>query len=127
MLSNEDVITIVASARKRSIAARLLVDCAVRAWRHKYPNSKVDDCAAICLFLKNKPQLTKSMSETSRFSNYYPELPVPRQSKNLKTDDGLETVLNCEIAPRPRADDSTKISLSVSHGLSHRKPAKDVR
>ncbi|KAH7867397.1 hypothetical protein Vadar_032856 [Vaccinium darrowii] len=127
VLSNEDVITIVASARKRSIAARLLVDCAVRAWRHKYPNSKVDDCAAICLFLKNKPQLTKSMSETSRFSNYYPELPVPRQSKNLKTDDGLETVLNCEIAPRPRADDSTKISRSVSHGLSRRKPAKDVR
>lgn len=125
MLSNEDVITIVASARKRSIAARLLVDCAVRAWRHKYPNSKVDDCAAICLFLKNKPLLTKSMSETSRFSNNYPELHVSRQSNNLNTDDGLETVVNCEIPSRPRVDDSTKISRSMSHDLTHRKPAKD--
>ncbi|KAF7142674.1 hypothetical protein RHSIM_Rhsim05G0226300 [Rhododendron simsii] len=127
VLSNEDVITIVASARKRSIAARLLVDCAVRAWRHKYPNSKVDDCAAICLFLKNKPSLTKSMSETSRFSNNYPEFHVSRQSKNLNTDDGLETLLNCEIASRPRVDDSTKISRSMSHGLTPQKPAKDVK
>lgn len=27
------------------------MDCAVRAWRLKYPSSKTDDCAAVCLFL----------------------------------------------------------------------------
>lgn len=27
------------------------MDTAVRAWRLKYPNSKIDDCAVVCLFL----------------------------------------------------------------------------
>lgn len=42
---------IVASAPGRSTAARALVDCATRAWRLKYPTSKNDDCAVVCLFL----------------------------------------------------------------------------
>ncbi|KAJ3694645.1 hypothetical protein LUZ60_000022 [Juncus effusus] len=49
-LSNKEAIEIVGSAPSRSTAARALVDCAVRSWRHKYPTSKIDDCAAICLF-----------------------------------------------------------------------------
>ncbi|KAG6383660.1 hypothetical protein SASPL_156577 [Salvia splendens] len=51
---------IVASAPGRGTAARALVDCATRAWRLKYPTSKNDDCAAVCLFLEHanesKPQ-----------------------------------------------------------------------
>jgi len=49
VLSNEEVVDIVASA-PRSTAARALVESAVQAWRAKYPFCKVDDCAAVCLF-----------------------------------------------------------------------------
>ncbi|XP_068634466.1 probable protein phosphatase 2C 73 [Aristolochia californica] len=52
VLSNQEVIDIVASSRKRSKAAKAVVDRAVKSWRSKYPTSKVDDCAVICLFLK---------------------------------------------------------------------------
>ncbi|XP_052177074.1 probable protein phosphatase 2C 33 [Diospyros lotus] len=51
VLSNEEVVEIVASAPARSSAARALVESAVRAWRFKYPTSKVDDCAVVCLYL----------------------------------------------------------------------------
>ncbi|XP_050236034.1 probable protein phosphatase 2C 66 [Mercurialis annua] len=50
VLSNKEAVDIVASAPSRATAARALVDCAVRAWRLKYPTSKNDDCAVVCLF-----------------------------------------------------------------------------
>ncbi|RDX61619.1 putative protein phosphatase 2C 74, partial [Mucuna pruriens] len=56
VLTNNEVINIVALAPKRSIAAKLLVNCAVQTWRYKY-GSMVDDCTAICLFLKDQPEL----------------------------------------------------------------------
>ncbi|XP_044464530.1 probable protein phosphatase 2C 33 isoform X2 [Mangifera indica] len=49
VLSNKQVVDIVASA-PRSSAARALVESAVQAWRYKHPTSKVDDCAVVCLF-----------------------------------------------------------------------------
>ena len=49
VLSNEEVVDIVASA-SQSTAARALVESAVRAWKTKFPFCKVDDCAAVCLF-----------------------------------------------------------------------------
>ncbi|XP_052176551.1 probable protein phosphatase 2C 65 [Diospyros lotus] len=117
-LSNNEVVKIVASAKKRSTAARLLVDRAVRAWRHKYPASKVDDCAVICLFLNNRPLLTKSMSEASRFSTSYSEFGAP---KNLRTDDGLDTVINCETGAGQPGSSLKKLSRSVSQGISQRR------
>lgn len=51
VLSNEEVIDIVASTDAPSRAAQAVVESAVRAWRQKYPTSKVDDCAVVCLFL----------------------------------------------------------------------------
>lgn len=56
VLSNKEAIEIVASAPSRETAARALVDCAVRAWRLKYPTSKNDDCAVVCLFLEYEPE-----------------------------------------------------------------------
>ncbi|KAI5591126.1 hypothetical protein POPTR_004G066200v4 [Populus trichocarpa] len=53
VLSNKEAVDIVASAPGRATAARALVDCAVRAWRLKYPTSKTDDCAVVCLFLEH--------------------------------------------------------------------------
>lgn len=52
MLSNKEAVDIIDSAPTRATAARALVDCAVRAWRLKFPTSKTDDCAVVCLFLK---------------------------------------------------------------------------
>lgn len=64
VLTNNEVINIVASAPSRSISAKLLVKRAVRAWRHRYPGSKVDDCAVICLFLDDdQPVLSHSQSK----------------------------------------------------------------
>lgn len=51
VLSNKEAVDIVASAPSHATAARALVDCATRAWRLKYPTSKNDDCAVVCLFL----------------------------------------------------------------------------
>lgn len=96
VLSNQEVIQIVATARKRSTAARQLVDRAVGAWKHKYPSAKVDDCAVICLFFKHQqPHLTKSVSEVAHLSLNHSELGP--QPANLATEDGLETLLNCDV------------------------------
>ena len=54
MLSNEEVVEVVASAPRRASAARLVVDSAAREWKLKYPTSKMDDCAVVCLFLDGK-------------------------------------------------------------------------
>ncbi|KAJ8484115.1 hypothetical protein OPV22_016600 [Ensete ventricosum] len=51
VLSNREVVKIVSTAPARSSAARILVESAVRAWRLRYPTSKIDDCAVVCLFL----------------------------------------------------------------------------
>ncbi|XP_075487137.1 putative protein phosphatase 2C 6 isoform X2 [Primulina tabacum] len=55
VLSNKEAVDIVASAPSRGTAARALVDCATRAWKLKYPTSKNDDCAVVCLFLEHMP------------------------------------------------------------------------
>ncbi|KAI3769064.1 hypothetical protein L6452_00160 [Arctium lappa] len=63
VLSNKEVVDIVAAAPSRSTAARALVDCATRAWRLKYPTSKNDDCAAVCLFLDQKSEPDSQKTE----------------------------------------------------------------
>ncbi|KAJ0237221.1 protein phosphatase 2C 33 [Hirschfeldia incana] len=70
VLSNEEVVAIVASAPSRSSAARALVESAVRAWRYKYPTSKVDDCAAVCLYLhSNNSNVISSASSISKLED----------------------------------------------------------
>lgn len=64
MLTNNEVVKIVGSVRNRSMAARFLIDNAVRAWRQKYPSSKTDDCSvAILFFKKQRFSLAKSGPE----------------------------------------------------------------
>ncbi|PON53597.1 Protein phosphatase [Parasponia andersonii] len=65
-LTNTEVVRIVASAKKRSSAAKMVVNRAVRAWKCKYPCSKVDDCAVVCLFFKDQSLLANSSSRVSR-------------------------------------------------------------
>ncbi|XP_077250216.1 putative protein phosphatase 2C 33 [Tasmannia lanceolata] len=66
VLSNKEVIDIVSSAPTRSFAARALVESAIQAWRYKYPTSKIDDCAVVCLFLdsgSNNPNPTNTKTK----------------------------------------------------------------
>lgn len=64
VLTNDEVVKIVASASSQSSAARSLVESAVRAWRTKYPTSKVDDCAVVCLFLDSNSNNLSTASNT---------------------------------------------------------------
>lgn len=65
VLSNKEAVEVVASAPSRATAARALVDCAVRSWRLKYPTSKNDDCAVVCLFLEHFSAVNGSVEENS--------------------------------------------------------------
>lgn len=52
-MSNEEVVALVAEAQSEEGAAKLVVDAALASWKHKFPNSKRDDCTVICLFLNS--------------------------------------------------------------------------
>ncbi|KAH9324481.1 hypothetical protein KI387_004659 [Taxus chinensis] len=103
VLSNKEVVDIVASAPTRTTAARALVEYAVRAWRLKYPTSKVDDCAVICLFLNNS---------------------LPSEPKST-TGQGLDT--GTQAMPKEIISLSEVISHGViSHGGSEKKDASVI-
>ncbi|XP_062079089.1 probable protein phosphatase 2C 18 [Humulus lupulus] len=84
VLSNKEAVEIVASAPSRATAARALVDCAVRAWRLKYPTSKNDDCAVVCLFLEHKYSISVAVIETDKTKNH-------EGAKEI-ADEGLEVI-----------------------------------
>ncbi|XP_017976283.1 PREDICTED: LOW QUALITY PROTEIN: probable protein phosphatase 2C 65 [Theobroma cacao] len=104
VLTNNEVIRIVASVKKRSIAAKLLVYYAVQTWRTKYPGSKVDDCAVVCLFLKKRPFVSRSFSDMRQHTGSHLDVTDSSISKDKKTDEG-ETVINCSITMDPKALD----------------------
>jgi len=82
------VVGIVSSAPTRSSAARLLVDSAAREWKLKYPTSKVDDCAVVCLFLDGKMDSESDCDEQCFSSAIIPS----NHSVNLvETDDGQKS------------------------------------
>lgn len=67
---------IVASAPSRATAGRALVDCATRAWRLKYPTSKNDDCAVVCLYLNSTPALDVKVIECQNKLTNSPEMEI---------------------------------------------------
>ncbi|XP_060202162.1 probable protein phosphatase 2C 1 [Lycium barbarum] len=82
VLSNEEVVDIVSSAPTRSSAARILVDSAAREWKIKYPTSKMDDCAVVCLFLDGKMDLESDNEEDQCISS------AALQGNAAESDDG---------------------------------------
>ncbi|CAN6278544.1 unnamed protein product [Urochloa humidicola] len=64
VLSNDEVVSIVSRATSRASAARFLVESAHRVWRTRYPTSKIDDCAVVCVFL-NTDEASESSSSMS--------------------------------------------------------------
>lgn len=77
MLSNKEVVDIVSSVCERSSAARALVETAVKTWRYKYPTSKVDDCAVVCLFLINENHHHHHLVSTASATNEGVEVSSP--------------------------------------------------
>ncbi|KAL0551745.1 hypothetical protein IC582_010834 [Cucumis melo] len=92
VLSNKEVVDIVASAPKRTTAARTLVETAVKAWKHKYPTSKIDDCAVVCLFLdSNSGNLSSSASNTKpeEQQSSADHFSTPVENEDLSCPNGL--------------------------------------
>ncbi|XP_047313873.1 probable protein phosphatase 2C 52 [Impatiens glandulifera] len=83
VLSNEEVVQIVSSSPTRSSAARTLVESAAREWKFKYPTSKMDDCAVVCLFLDGKMD-SESDNEEHGFSS------ATHDSTAIESDDGQQ-------------------------------------
>ncbi|KAI7749142.1 hypothetical protein M8C21_024368, partial [Ambrosia artemisiifolia] len=82
VLSNEEVIEIVASTEPHSRAAQAVVESAVHAWKHKYPTSKIDDCAVVCLFLG----LDSSTTSASKLDH----------GENVEDEDESSSIMNLE-------------------------------
>uniref|UniRef100_J3LB01 protein-serine/threonine phosphatase n=1 Tax=Oryza brachyantha TaxID=4533 RepID=J3LB01_ORYBR len=54
VLSNEEVVSIVCATPRKQHASKAVVEAAVQRWRSKFPTSRVDDCSAVCLFLRDQ-------------------------------------------------------------------------
>ncbi|GFS41100.1 protein phosphatase 2C family protein [Actinidia rufa] len=81
VLSNEEVVEIVSTAPTRSSAARLVVESAACEWKSKYPTSKMDDCAVVCLFLDGKMDSEPDYNEQG-FSSALQQCFVPIMQQN---------------------------------------------
>ncbi|KAI4984267.1 hypothetical protein ZWY2020_047965 [Hordeum vulgare] len=69
VLSNIEVVSIISRSTSRASAARFLVESANRAWRTRYPTSKIDDCAVVCLFLNTHEADEPSSSAANNLAN----------------------------------------------------------
>ncbi|KAK1441564.1 hypothetical protein QVD17_07565 [Tagetes erecta] len=116
VLTNKDVVNIVASAESRSCAAQALVESAVRAWKHKYPTSKVDDCAVVCLFLTPYPNVISTASAIDK---------KEKPGGTIRVSDGLagegtdadDDLVDDEIFEDPATEDE-EIDWSALEGVA---------
>lgn len=87
VLSNKEAVDIVASAPGHGTAARALVDCATRAWRLKYPTSKNDDCAVVCLFLEHTAMTNELKSQNDAAIVPEEETKIPQDEKKVPVEE----------------------------------------
>ncbi|XP_068639823.1 probable protein phosphatase 2C 1 [Aristolochia californica] len=95
VLSNEEVVDIVSTAPSRSSVARVLVDAAVHEWKLKYPTSKIDDCAVVCMYLDGKMDSESDTEEPLSVSTATNHM-YHCQSQAKELDDGNCDQLNLE-------------------------------
>lgn len=82
------MVEIISSAPTRASAARILVDSAAREWKLKYPTSKMDDCAVVCLYLDGKMD-AESDYEEQGFSSA--TLQSNHSGNVIESDDGQKS------------------------------------
>ncbi|XP_047083885.1 probable protein phosphatase 2C 66 [Lolium rigidum] len=113
VLSNKDAVDIVAAAPSRATAARALVDCAVRSWRLKFPTSKIDDCAAVCLFLDHgkSPDLVEESEANSGKPEPAEDALITDTSNKINEDsaDVNEHISREEKIPEPTLEHSSTV------------------
>ncbi|KAH9804601.1 protein-serine/threonine phosphatase [Citrus sinensis] len=135
VISNKEAVEIVASAPSQATAARALVDWAVRSWKLKYPTSKNDDCAVVCLFLEHSSAVNGSVEEDSTTEPPHEAaervavtdgkntaLDVPGDSHALAVDNLRNLQGSSEIVPVP---ESTEKFFVKSQGQSKRSLAPE--
>jgi len=112
VLSNEEVVEIVSSAPTRSSAARILVNSAAREWKLKYPTSKMDDCAVVCLFLDGKMDSESDYDEQG-FSSA--TIQSNHSGNPVESDDGQksEPALRRNFTVRSSEENETNGAVSV--------------
>ncbi|KAL3848878.1 hypothetical protein ACJIZ3_010760 [Penstemon smallii] len=117
VLSNEEVVEIVSSAPTRSSAARILVDSAAREWKAKYPTSKMDDCAVVCLFLDGKMD-SESDYEEQCFSSA--TVQSNHSGNALESDDGQNSEpclqRNFTVRSSEDSDQYNRVHLDIKDG-----------
>nr|AAX92824.1 hypothetical protein LOC_Os11g22410 [Oryza sativa Japonica Group] len=105
VLSNQEVVDVVASCSGRFAAARSVVDLANETWRFKYPTSKTDDCAVVCLFL-NKYEVTGGLSGQPGYSPRMPALSgITRPNSKRVTPDDVDDGSDSNVSGDERSLD----------------------
>lgn len=130
VLSNAEVVRIVASAKKRSVAAKLLVAHAVLAWRTKYPGCKIDDCAVVCLFFKNDRPTCQSIADTSGGNPVRQENGVGKNSGSNESEANPDTMLAAIAEESSVVDEVSRVDSLIrvarkSGDLSQRRAVKE--
>lgn len=100
-----------ASAPSRATAARALVDCAVRSWRLKFPTSKSDDCAVVCLFLDTKSSADQTLQTEPKKTSVESVEVMIADSSNIVD-------LNKEEAPGPISIEAHVKSSTLQHSYT---------
>ncbi|WVZ75437.1 hypothetical protein U9M48_023488, partial [Paspalum notatum var. saurae] len=89
VLSNDEVVNTVSRATSRASAARFLVESAHRAWRTRFPTSKIDDCAVVCLFLNSEEASESSSSMTTNKLTNAVEVSSDQHSTTIQLSTGV--------------------------------------
>lgn len=97
MLSNDEVVSTVSQAASRASAARFLVESAHRAWRTRFPTSKIDDCAVVCLFLNTNKASESSCSLANNLADAV-EVSSAQRSTTIQVSTGASIDVTALVA-----------------------------
>ncbi|CAM0912235.1 unnamed protein product [Alopecurus aequalis] len=113
LATDGEAVDIIAAAPSRATAARALVDCAVRSWRLKFPTSKSDDCAAVCLFLDHEksPDLVEDRETNNEKAEPAEDALIPDASNKINEEiaDVNEHISREEKIPEPTLEHSSTL------------------
>jgi hypothetical protein len=128
VLSNEEVMELIASAPTRATAACTLVEGAIRVWQLKYPSAKIDDCAVACIYLDDPTvpisQNSKSKDEEAAVTVDNNSQAVSDATQLLKEEGANEEVrempLQSKLVDLPSSgDDNDHEEWSALEGITH--------
>jgi hypothetical protein len=115
VLSNNEVVSIVSRATSRASAARFLIESAHRAWRSRFPTSKIDDCAVVCLFVNTDEGSESSCSMPNNLVNSV-EVPCHQRSATIQLSTGASAdIVTATVTDGNELSVVQTIAKSVTH------------